>query len=115
LGALMALFVVEELIDINPRHGLRFGNLDTVEDASTERYLIDGSLYDVSQTTGSLEVRRDGRLLMASDGPVEVRHVLFRYRRVEFEVRCKRAITLQVGNGGKMTFPPGEWKGEGLL
>ena len=29
-GALMALIAVEEFVDINPWHGLRFGNLEPV-------------------------------------------------------------------------------------
>ena len=41
----MVLVALEELIDINPWHGLRFGNLDPVEDAWIERYYVSGSYY----------------------------------------------------------------------
>src|SRR5947207_7313203 len=67
-GAMLVLVALEELIDINPWHGLRFGNLDPVADAGIERYYVSGSLYDVSLSLKHLEVRRDGRFLLTADG-----------------------------------------------
>ena len=36
----MALLAIEELIDINPWHGLRFGNLEPVAPAGIRRYFV---------------------------------------------------------------------------
>ncbi len=51
----MVLIPVEELIDINPCHGLCFGNLDPLEGAVIERLLCLRSEYDVSVSDKHLE------------------------------------------------------------
>lgn len=106
-GAMMVLIAVEELVDINPWHGLRFGNLDPIEDASLERYQVADSDYDVSISSKLLEVRRDNRLLFAADGPAEIRHVSFDKGRVSFELRASRSTKLQVGKMASRNYPPG--------
>ena len=106
-GALMPLIAIEELIDINPWHGLRFGNLDPVEDAEIERYYVAGSLYDVFLSPKQLEVRKDGRFLFATDCPAEVRHVNFKDSRMQFELRAPRATRLRVGNGSFREYTAG--------
>ena len=65
------------MIDVNPWHGLRFGNLEPVAPAGIQRYFVGGSLYDVTQSPDGLEVHRDGQLLFAANAPVEIRHVEF--------------------------------------
>jgi len=111
-GALMVLIAVEELIDINPWHGLRFGNLDPAEDAGIERYYVSGSYYDVSLSSKQLEVRRDGRFLLEANGPVEVRHVTFQADRMKFEVRASHAIRLRAGKGVAREYQSGVTKSE---
>ncbi len=108
----MVLVALEELIDINPWHGLRFGNLDPVEDAWIERYYVSGSYYDVSLSSKQLKVWRDGRFLFAADGPMEVRHVSFQADRMKFEVRASRAIRLRAGKGVAREYPSGVTKSE---
>lgn len=106
-GALMVLIGIEELIDTNPWHGLRIGNLDPVADAGIERYFVAGSLYDVAQSQKGLEVRRDGKFLFSADGPVEVRHVQLRDTQMDFEVRANRPVRLRFASGKHKDYPIG--------
>ena len=106
-GALMVLIAIEELIDANPWHGLRFGNLMPVEDAEIVRYPLAESLYDVSISGKGLEVRRDGKALFSADAPVEIRHVTFRGKQVKGEIRTDKEIQLRIGAAGPQRFEPG--------
>lgn len=114
-GALMALIAVEELIDANPWHGLRFGSLEAARAGGVERYPVAGALYDVSLSADGLEVKRDGRALFATDAPAEIRHVRFGNGSVDFEIRCSRGVGLRVGGGGAEQFGPGVTRGSGRL
>jgi hypothetical protein len=106
-GALLALVAVEELIDANPWHGLRFGNLEPVAPAGIEKYYVAGSLYDVAQSPEGLEVKRDGKLLFAADAPVEIRHVKFAGQEVTFEARAKQPVKIRVLNRPPQQVPAG--------
>jgi hypothetical protein len=106
-GALMGLIGIEELIDINPWHGLRFGNLYPVETASIERYPVAGALYDVALSASSLEVRRDDSFQFGSDAAIELRHVEFDGATVRYEIRCNRPVQLRVGNASPRAIAPG--------
>lgn len=106
-GALMALIAIEELVDINPWQGLRFGNLDPVAPAAIRRYFVGGSLYDVAQSSEGLEVRKDGSMLFAADAPVEIRRVEFQGEEVRYEIRAKRGVRLRVRNHPPREFPAG--------
>jgi len=114
-GALMVLIAVEELIDANPWHGLRFGNLMPVEDAEIVRYPVAGSLYDVSISSSSLEVRRDGKLLFSASSPVEIRHVVYQGKQVKGEIRASRETQLRVGAGEPLRIPTGTSPFKGML
>jgi glycogen debranching enzyme len=106
-GALMALIAIEELIDVNPWQGLRFGNLEPVAPASIKRYYVSGSLYDVSQSSEGLEVRKDGALLFAANAPVEIRRVEFKGDGVQYEIRSRVPVKLRVRNHPLREFPAG--------
>ena len=106
-GALMPLIAIEELIDINPWHGLRFGNLEPVEPAGIERYYVAGSYYDVSLSAEGLEVKRDGVPLFAANAPVEIRQVSFGGAAVKYEVRANRRTRVRVQSGPWREFPAG--------
>jgi putative isomerase len=106
-GALMALIAVEELIDINPWHGLRFGNLEPIEAAGLERYPVGGALYDVQLSDQGLTVKRDGKSLFTATVPVEIRQVQFRNDRVQCEVRAGRPGQLRIGTGQPRDFATG--------
>jgi hypothetical protein len=110
-GALMALVAIEELIDVNPWHGLRFGNLEPVAPASIRRYFVSGSHYDVTQSSEGLEVQKDGQLLFAVDAPVEIRHVVFEGNQVRFEVRANRPVKIRVRNHPPREIAVGVSKG----
>jgi len=106
-GALMVLIAIEELIDANPWHGLRFGNLDPVEEGGIEGYPAGGALYDVKLSSSGLQVKRNNKALFATDVPVEVRHVVFDAGRVSGEIRAARAGRLWIGIGAPRAFPQG--------
>jgi hypothetical protein len=114
-GALMILTALEEFIDANPWHGLRFGNLEPVEEGAIRRYDVAGSLYDVELSPKHLEVRRDGRPLFSADAPVELRHVEFEGDAVRFEVRSARGVTLRAGGGKPETYAAGLQRGRGRI
>jgi Trehalase len=106
-GALMVLIAIEELIDINPWHGLRFGNVAPIEEAAIRKYYVAGSLYDVSLSAKHIEVQRDKRLLFSCDAPVEIRHVKFDRGSVTCEVRSRSSATLQIGAETRRAVSPG--------
>jgi hypothetical protein len=111
----MILTALEEFIDANPWHGLRFGNLEPVEEGAIRRYDVAGSLYDVELSPKHLEVRRDGRPLFSADAPVELRHVEFEGDAVRFEVRSARGVTLRAGGGKPETYAAGLQRGRGRI
>jgi hypothetical protein len=96
-GALMVLIAVEELIDANPWHGLRIGNLNPVEAGALRNYYVGGSVYDVEISSSHLQVQRDGGPLFQADAPVEFRKIVFHRNSVSFELRTARTINLRVG------------------
>ncbi len=106
-GALMVLIAIEELIDANPWHGLRFGNLQPVEEGSIERYQVGGALYDVNLSSGGVHVKRNGKALFATSVPAEIRHVVFEAGRVKGEIRAARAGKIWIGGGAAHEFPSG--------
>jgi glycogen debranching enzyme len=114
-GALMVLIAIEELVDINPWHGLRFGNLEPVEAGAIERYPIAGALYDVELSKDGLRVKRDGKQLFAANGPVELRHVRFSSGHVSFEARANRPVDLSVGGGPGRRFDVGVSKASAAI
>jgi hypothetical protein len=114
-GALMILTALEEFIDANPWHGLRFGNLEPVEEGAIRRYYVAGSFYDVELSPKHLEVRRDSRLLFSANAPVELRHVEFEGDAVRFAIRSARGATLRVGDSKPETYAGGLQRGHGRI
>ena len=106
-GALMALIALEEFIDVNPWHGLRFGTLEPVEAGAIERYPVARALYDVEMSGAGLHVKRDNRPLFTTDAPAEIRHVRFSRGRVDFEVRARQPVKIKVASGEAREFAPG--------
>lgn len=114
-GALMALIAVEELIDINPWHGLRFGTLEPVVPGAIERYPVAGALYDVELSNSGLLVRRNQKPLFTTDGPAEIRRVRFSRSRVDFEVRTAQPVRVKIAHGETREFPAGMRPGSAPL
>ena len=109
-GALMVLIAIEEYIDANPWHGLKFGCLEPVEEGWIKQYPVQNALYDVGMSSKSLEIRRDGRLLFASDVPLEIRNVIFGRQAVSCEIRSKIAARVNIGSGAARQIGPGTTK-----
>ena len=106
-GALLALIAIEEVIDINPWHGLRFGNLEPVSSGAIQRYPIAGVLYDVELSSDGLVVNRNGKKLFAANKPVEIRQVQFPSGRVSFEVRSGQPVDIAAGTEPARRFEAG--------
>jgi hypothetical protein len=98
-GALMVLIALEEYIDANPWDGLRFGCLNPAKEGAIRQYPVQNALYDVAMSSNNLEVHRNGRLLFASDAPVEIRNVVFQGQAVSCEIRSNSAARVHIGNG----------------
>jgi hypothetical protein len=96
-------------------HGLRFGNLEPVDDGAIERYAIAGALYDIGLSKDGLQVKRNGKQLFAANGPVELRHVRFSPGRVSFEVRCNCPVDVHVGSGPSRRFKTGVSPASGAI
>jgi hypothetical protein len=103
----MALIAIEEFVDINPWHGLRFGNLEPVEAGAIERYSIAAALYDIELSKEGLRVKRDGKRLFTTNRPVELRHVEFSPGRVSFEVRSSGPADVRAGKDPSRRFEAG--------
>jgi putative isomerase len=114
-GALMVLIAVEEYIDANPWHGLRFGTLEPVEEGSIKRYPVQNSLYDVALSSKGMEVKRDGRMLFSTDASVEIRHVQFQNGAVTGEIRSRQGGTIRIGSGSAEAIVPGVTKFSGKI
>jgi hypothetical protein len=112
-GALMVLIAIEELIDVNPWHGLRFGNLQPVEEGAIERYPVADALYDVHVGPDGLEVKRDARKIIAADTPLEIRHVRLSGGRLTCEARSDRAARVWLGSGPAHVVKKGVTRLEG--
>ena len=106
-GALMVLIAVEELIDANPWHGLRIGNLNPVEAGALRKYYVGGSAYDVEISSLHLEVQRDGGPLFQADAPVELRNIVFHGNSVSFELRTARSVNLRIGKSAALRLSEG--------
>jgi glycogen debranching enzyme len=114
-GALMVLIALEEYIDANPWHGLKFGCLEPVEEGWIRQYPVQNALYDVGMSSKSLEVRRNGRLLFASNVPLEIRQVIFDGRAVSCEIRSKTSARVHIGNAAARQLGPGTEKLSGAF
>ncbi len=62
-GALLAFVAIQELIDVSPLTGLRFGTTASTVDAGVANVQVAGHLYDVTRQADGLRVGRDGDLL----------------------------------------------------
>jgi hypothetical protein len=107
-GALMVLIALEEYIDANPWHGLKFGCLEPTGEGWIKQYPVNHALYDVGMSAKGVEVRRNSRLLFASDVPVEIRKVVFERQSVSCEVRAKTAGRIHIGDGAAREIGPGK-------
>ncbi len=107
-GPLFSLIGLEEIIDVDPWNGLRFGSL-TESTSRVERLNIAGQTYDViigKQTTAT----RDGKIIFQADGPVVVRGWKQVDGKTLFNATAIREIHANVFDGdadGSVTIHPG--------
>jgi glycogen debranching enzyme len=106
-GAMMVLIAVEELIDANPWHGLRIGNLNPAEPGAVRQYYVSGSLFDVEISSSHLQVQRNGKPLFQADAPIELRQIAFSKNSVSFQLRSTQPVSLRIGTSSAQTFPEG--------
>ena len=106
-GALMALISIEELTDINPTDGLRFGNLYPQAEGGVTSYEIAGASYDVEISPDHFAVRRNGVAFVEADNPLELRHVALNNGQLSCIARTLRNTKIQIGNDHTKLLPIG--------
>ena len=112
----MVLVAVEELIDANPWHGLRFGNLEPVQEASIKRYPVQGSLYDVHLSSEGIEVQRDGKMLFSTEHPGRNSACAnSEWRSGTAKSGRRSAGQIRIGTGGQKAFAAGITKLSGRV
>jgi len=90
-GALLPLIQVEELIDIETwGDGIRVGSLDE-KNTSISNIPILADSYDVVGGPG-LQVTRNGKKLLESDGPIVIRNLRWETARVHFNPTVKKEV-----------------------
>jgi len=108
-GTLLCLIGIEELIDISPWDGLRFGSLG-MEKASIVNVRIGKDTYDVLTNPTELKLKRNGQLVFLTDSKAVVRHFVNEDKVISFHITTKKAakITLPIkkGNSVKMDGKP---------
>jgi hypothetical protein len=105
-GPLMALIALEELIDITPWDGFRFGVLQPDRPSEVRRMSIQGRHYDVRVSSGEVRLREEGREIFRSKGGLVIRRFLYNEQLVSFEVMAlaKRKIRIRFLMKGKYQY-----------
>jgi hypothetical protein len=105
-GPLMALIALEELIDITPWDGFRFGVLQPARPSEVRRMSIQGRHYDVRVSSGEVRLREEGREIFRSKGGLIIRRFLYNEQLVSFEVMAlaKRKIRVRFLMKGKYQY-----------
>ena len=73
-GALLCLIPVEQMLDVNPWDGLRFGALHPTAESDLRRVSWQGHSYDVSIGPDRTDLSRDGVLRFRADSGVVARN-----------------------------------------
>jgi len=87
-GPLFTMVGLEELADMEPWSGLRFGSVGLSSDAWVRNMSLSGHSYDVSAGPSGTVVSRDGREIYRSDRPTVVRGYELTKRGARFRVKC---------------------------
>ncbi len=105
-GPLMALIALEELIDITPWEGFRFGVLQPDSKGEVRRVAIQGRHYDVRVSSGEIRLMEEGREIVKSKGSMVVRRFLYNEQLVSFDVMtlAKRKIRIRFLTKGKYQY-----------
>lgn len=102
-GTLLCLIGIEELIDISPWDGLRFGSLG-MEKASIVNVRIGKDTYDVLTNPTELKLKRNGQLVFLADSKAVVRHFVNEDKVISFHITTKKPakITLPIKKGNSV-------------
>jgi hypothetical protein len=98
-GPLFALLGMEELADVTPWDGLRFGSVAPPETTVLRRLPLAGRVWDVRLGPDGLSVRVDGAHLFTSDAPIIARHVALERKVLSAEVTAVRSTALRTTAG----------------
>jgi len=96
-GALLAYIGIQEVIDIEPWSGLRFGNYFG-SPGEVKNYSLSGHKYDVKVSHDTLIVRKDGKELVRADKPVLIRN--YRESKDKITLKAKGYGTCKIRIGG---------------
>jgi hypothetical protein len=105
-GPLFALLGLEELADVTPWDGVRFGSIAAPGTSVLRRLPLAGQVWDVRLGPDGLSVRVDGAHLFTSDGPVVARHVRLEQKVLSAEITAVRSTALRT-TAGIETVNPG--------
>jgi hypothetical protein len=86
---------LQELIDVEPWAGMRFGNLEG-EEASVRNIRIRGAKYNV-KAGRKLEVYRDGDMIIEADAPVMIRGYMQQKDSLSFMLELKAPLSIVLG------------------
>ena len=100
-GALLVLIAIQELIDVSPLTGLRFGTTAEVSDAGIGNVQIAGHLYSVVRQAHGLTVKRDGEVLWVLPSRTEWSGVAWTAETVELASRSVSGGSVCLGLDAK--------------
>jgi len=92
-GTLLCLIGLEELIDISPWDGLRFGSLGMGE-ASIANVKIGEDIYDISTNPSGLQLKKNGQIIFTADYKAVVRHFVTEGSRTSFQIMVKKPVKI---------------------
>lgn len=100
-GALLPLMALQEMIDVGPWDGLRFGSLGLAGECCLRNVTVRGHRYAVETGARGTKLTRGDRLLFAADAPVVVREFAWGQDKAHARVRSSTGCRVRVA------LPPG--------
>ncbi len=100
-GALLPLMALQEMIDVGPWNGLRFGWLGPAGECCLRNVTVRGHRYAVETGARGTKLTRGDRLLFAADAPVVVREFGWGQDKAHARVRSSTGCRVRVA------VPPG--------
>ncbi|MCD6082567.1 hypothetical protein J7J59_00390, partial [Candidatus Aerophobetes bacterium] len=84
---------LEELIDVSPWDGLRFGSLG-MEESSIVNVKIGKDVYEVSTTSQGLQLKRNARVIFSADSKAVIRHFVSENGLTSFQITVKNPVRI---------------------
>jgi len=92
---------IEEFLDVTPWDGLRIGTIEPPPDSSLERIMACDREWCVALSSSGLDVKMDGRSLLASTSPIVLRQVVVDETNLRAEISSLHSTTLSVSLGAE--------------